>query len=284
MGNYYCLMTGLPVLSLSNAEQVVPVASIKELIEEEQGVSKSDQKLFEQFFLGGDCKNILALLKDENSQTLYIGNYTREELLEMIADALEDVFEDDPRFPSFMAQFVREYYQHKDEEGYYAEDSLMLRYYQYLLQSKSEMVRQWAELNLNIANILTALIARQHGWKAEDFICGENDVTYMIRTNHSSDFGLGREIDYVPQLLQIVQCEDPVDKERRIDALKWIWLDDQTFMDEFSADAVFAYLCKAEMIERWNLLDPEKGQAIFREIIENLRGEAKVPEEFTTYM
>jgi len=43
---------------------------------------------------------------------------------------------------------------------------------------------------------------------------------------------------------------------------------------------VFAYLCKLEMLARWDKLDVEKGQETFRQIIENLRGEARVPDEF----
>jgi hypothetical protein len=71
-----------------------------------------------------------------------------------------------------------------------------------------------------------------------------------------------------------------VDKERRIDAFKWRWLDDMTFFDVFSIDAVFAYMCKLEMLQRWDKLDVETGRETFRQIIENLRGEARVPDEY----
>jgi hypothetical protein len=80
--------------------------------------------------------------------------------------------------------------------------------------------------------------------------------------------------------MKIVDCDDPVEKEKRIDAFKWLWLEDQTFMDVFSIDAVFAYVCKLEMLERWAKLDMETGRETFRQIIENLRGEARVPDEF----
>ena len=71
-----------------------------------------------------------------------------------------------------------------------------------------------------------------------------------------------------------------VQKEKKIDAFKWSWLDERTFFDIFSIDAVFAYFCKLEMLERWEHLDVEEGKETFKQIIENLRGEAKVPEEF----
>ena len=80
--------------------------------------------------------------------------------------------------------------------------------------------------------------------------------------------------------MKIVDEEDPVQKERRIDAFKWVWLEEKTFFEPFSIEAVFAYLCKLEMLTRWERLDPVQGKARFEEIVENLRGEAKVPAEF----
>ena len=77
-----------------------------------------------------------------------------------------------------------------------------------------------------------------------------------------------------------MDTDDPVEKEKRIDAFKWLWLDDKTFFDGFGVEAVFAYLCKLEMLNRWEMLDPEKGKETFTQIIENLRSEAKVPAEF----
>jgi hypothetical protein len=124
------------------------------------------------------------------------------------------------------------------------------------------------------------MIARKEGWNVADFIQGENDVTEMILNNNTKDFDLTLEYDYVKDLMQIVECNDPVLKEKKIDAFKWAWLEEQTFFDIFSIEAVFAYLCKMQMLDRWERLDPEKGRESFKQIIENLRSEAQVPEEF----
>jgi hypothetical protein len=71
-----------------------------------------------------------------------------------------------------------------------------------------------------------------------------------------------------------------VDKERQIDALRWAWLDERTFFEPFDITALFAYLVRTEILERWALLDPEQGRQRFTRIIEDLRGSVKVPEEF----
>ncbi len=126
------------------------------------------------------------------------------------------------------------------------------------------------------------MIARKNGWNVADYLQGDTEVNEMIRTNSTKDFNLSTELDYVKDLMQIVDEEDPVQKERRIDAFKWVWLDEQTFFNPFSIEAVFAYLCKLEMIQRWEQLDPEQGRATFERIIDELRGEARVPAEFVT--
>jgi hypothetical protein len=102
----------------------------------------------------------------------------------------------------------------------------------------------------------------------------------MIRENKTKDFDLTHEFDYVKSLVKIVDEEDPVKKEKMIDAFKWLWLDEKTFFNPFSLEAVYAYLCKLEMQYRWAKLDPETGKETFKQIIDNLRGEARVPEEF----
>ncbi len=273
-------MSGLPVLQLDDTENVVTLAEVKELLDEEQDLSSKDKKLLSMFFLEGDCRNLLDVIRESDGGLAYIGNYTREELEDMIADAREEFFDDDPRYPSFFADFVREYDAKKDDAGYFPDDALMYRYWEYVKGAKSGIVSAWAELNLNISNILTALIARQQGWNISNYVMGENDVNDSLLVSKSRDFDLGREYDYVASLMQIVDCDNPVEKERKIDALKWIWLDDVTFMDGFSIDAVYAYLCKVKMLERWRLLDPQIGRERFETIIENLRSEAKVPDEF----
>jgi hypothetical protein len=143
------------------------------------------------------------------------------------------------------------------------------------------MMAEWYELNLNIQNILTALIARRQGWPLADYVQGDSPVAETILKQPSlPDFGLSTELDYMKDLMQTSETTDPVEKERQIDALRWNWLEERTFFEPFDITALFAYIVRSEILERWAILDPEQGRERFTQIIENLRGEAKVPEEF----
>jgi hypothetical protein len=135
-------------------------------------------------------------------------------------------------------------------------------------------------MNMDLNNILTAILARKYGWNIADYIKGEGEVQEKLREENTPDFGLSREMDYMKELIQIADQDDPVKKEKMIDALKWLWLDDNTFFEPFGIESVFAYMCKLEMQYRWANLDVDKGKESFEQIIENLRGEARVPDAY----
>ena len=278
MANYYCLMAGLPDLKLDDTKFEVSIPDLRE--ELDNILSSLDKKILFYFSLKNDCSNLVKLLKDPTAEVDDHGNYTMEQYTDLLTSAREMNF-NVHRFPAFMSEFARDYAYNKDKEGYYPEDKILYQFYQYAIDTcPNKMVRKWYQLNLDITNILTAFLARKNGWNVADFIQGENEVTEMILTNNTKDFNLTAEFDYVADLMKIVECDDPVEKEKKIDAFKWLWLDEQTFFYMFSIEAVFAYLCKLEMLVRWDKLDVEKGQETFRQILENLRGEARVPEEF----
>lgn len=270
MANYYFLLSGLPDLKLDSPGTVPSVDELRQQILEQDDMGKKDLQQLEMFFLINDCRNLTVLLDDNLAELPYAGNWNKQELQELIADALEDVFEDDKRFPPFMAPFVREYFERRREDGYFPEDRVMVRYWKYLKQHGTGFVRRWAELSLDIANTLTALLCEQQGWDVErytyDYDASQVDETLMS------------------QLHAIAKDTDPVQKERRIDALKWVWIEDETFLEPFDINALFAYILKADILERWTRLDPEQGKERFQQIIENLRQNVTVPEEFTVYM
>lgn len=270
MANYYFLLSGLPDLKLDSPGTVPSVDELRQQILEQDDMGKKDLQQLEMFFLINDCRNLTVLLDDNLAELPYAGNWNKQELQELIADALEDVFEDDKRFPPFMAPFVREYFERRREDGYFPEDRVLVRYWKYLKQHGTGFVRRWAELSLDIANTLTALLCEQQGWDVErytyDYDASQVDETLMS------------------QLHAIAKDTDPVQKERRIDALKWVWIEDETFLEPFDINALFAYILKADILERWTRLDPEQGKERFQQIIENLRQNVTVPEEFTVYM
>ena len=70
-------------------------------------------------------------------------------------------------------------------------------------------------------------------------------------------------------------------REKKIDLLKWNWLEEHTFFKTFDFESVFAYLLRVEMIERWTALDKAAGEKTFRQMVEAMKKEgAGVLDEF----
>lgn len=278
MANYYCLIAGLPDLKLTDAQ---PRYTLLQMKEELAGVVEGkDARLMERYFLRFDCESLVALLANAEADIDARGNYDREALQQLIEEARST---DKPvqGFPPFMADFVRAYDEHAAEAGWFPRDAALLAYYDYARECPNTMMAEWYELNFNILNILTALIARRQGWTLADYVRGNGPVVEaLLKQAAQPDFGLSADLDYMRDLIRSAETTDPVDKERQIDALRWEWLEERTFFEPFDITALFAYLVRIEILERWAQLDPEQGRERFTEIIENLRGEARVPEEF----
>ena len=278
MANYYCMIAGLPDIDLQDTKPGLTIEDMREQCDEV--LTKPDRKLLFYFFLRFDCINLVRLLKDPEASIDQWGNFSLDQLRDLITSATELNF-NVHRYPAFMSVFAREYAFNKDKAGYFPEDEMAFQFLDYAIKTcPNRMMRRWYKLNLDITNILTAMLARSQGWSIGDFIKGEGEVQDMIRENKTKDFNLGLEYDYIPQLMKIVDEQDPVRKEKMIDAFKWVWLDERTFFEPFSMEAVFAYLCKLQMQQRWAKLDPERGKETFQKIIDDLRSEAQVPEEF----
>ena len=278
MANYYCMIAGLPDIDLQDSKPGMSIEDMREQCEEQ--LTQQDKKLLFYFFLHFDCVNLVKLLKNPEAEIDQWGNFSLDQLRDLITSATELNF-NVHRYPAFMSIFAREYAFNKDKAGYFPEDEMAYQFLDYAIRTcPNRMMRRWYKLNLDITNILTAMLARGQGWSIGDFIKGEGEVQEMIRENKTKDFNLSHELDYIPQLMKIVDEEDPVREEKMIDAFKWIWLDERTFFEPFDMTAVFAYLCKLEMQQRWAKLDVEQGKETFRKIINDLRSEAEVPEEF----
>ena len=82
MSKYYYLVAGLPELTLEDSKLSYTVADFKTEIY--PGISSSDQKLIDLFYLKFDNANVLKLLEDKEDAIDLRGNFSAEELIEYI--------------------------------------------------------------------------------------------------------------------------------------------------------------------------------------------------------
>ena len=272
-----CLVAGLPDLSLEDGKLNYTVANFKSEIYSE--LSEKDRKLIDLFYLKFDNANLLKLLKDKEATTDFEGNYSQNELLALISSVREGDAPD-KRYPSYLYEFITAYLALSAEELYRAEDMLSACYYAYAMNCGNQFVSSWFEFNLNINNILAALAARKYKMDVSQVVVGKTDVSEMIRTSNARDFGLSEMLEYFEQVLRISEIEELVEREKKIDLLKWNWMEDAVFFNYFTVERIFVFLLKLEMIGRWISMDKEKGSELFRQIIDKLKDEIQIPAEF----
>lgn len=277
MTNYYCLVAGLPDLSLDDGKLNYTVANFKSELYPE--LSDKDKRLIDLFYLKFDNANLLKLLKDKEAETASEGNFSSEELL-ALAVSVREGDAPDKKYPSYLYEFVAAYLELPAEELHRAEDMLAAYYYAYAMKCGNGFVSSWFEFNLNINNILAALAARKYKMDVQQVVVGDTEVCEMIRTSNARDFGLTEMLDYFEPLLRIAETEDLVEREKKIDVLKWNWMEDAVFFNYFTVERIFVFLMRLEMIGRWIAMDKEKGSEIFRQMIDKLKGEVEIPEEF----
>ncbi|WP_286032204.1 DUF2764 domain-containing protein [Phocaeicola coprophilus] len=277
MSAYYYLVAGLPDISLEDGKLSYTISDFR--AESYGDLSAKDQALIDLFYLKYDHADLLSLLKDKDAVTQGKGNFSSEDLLQLIASVKEGE-KPDAKFPSYLYDFIAQYLALPADELYKAENLLASAYYAYAMKSKNPFIASWFEFNLNINNILAAFAARKYKMNVAEVIVGDTDVCEMLRTSNARDFGLSETVDYFEPLQRLVETDDLVEREKKVDQLKWKWLEDASFFHYFTIERLFVFLLQLEMIERWVLLDKEKGSELFRQMIQNLKDEVQIPEEF----
>ena len=296
MGQYHHLIAGLPDITLEDSKQVYSVYSFKREVNEM--LSRKDRVLLSLFFLKYDNLNLLNRLENRETEPDNRGTLSEEELNELHSLIPENKKEYEQEYgfgqkkiskkiPTYFIEFLKQYQENPEQEDMEQEDNdspedlnitkediLSALYYKYAIKSGNRFISQWFEMNLNIKNILTAITCKRHNLDKNLYIIGDNSVAKALRTSNAKDYNLGDEIEYLPAVLKLAEESDLVMREKRIDILKWDWLEYNTIFKVFGIESVFAYLLKIEMIERWTGLDKATGENTFRELITTMKRES----------
>ena len=275
--NYYYLVASLPELALDDTKLNYSIDDFKTDIY--PALSSTDKELIDLFLCQYDNKNVLCLLSNKEDFDKR-GKYTADELVEYIDAIKEGNIINPLQFPSYLAKFIADFYQQSLHEDVLIEDRLTSLYFDYARGCKNEFVSQWFEYNLNINNILVALISRKYQWNVVDGVIGNTEICDALRTSGARDFGIANEVDYFDTVLKISEETELVEREKRLDLLRWNWMDDNSFFAYFSIEKLFVFIVQIEMIERWISLDKDMGNTIFRNIIDGLKDEVQIPAEF----
>lgn len=273
--NYYYLIAGLPSVSMDDTKPACTSDVFR--TEYYPELTVEDRTLVDLIWLEQDNCNLLTLLAKKDVDLETEGLYTAEELHEVIRMTREDEKWKN-RYPAYFRDFIKAY-DSENAESALPIDLLSSYYYTYAMKADNAFVSRWFAFNLDMNNILSAMTARKHHLPVNSVVVGEGEVAEALRTNSSRDFGLGGNFDRLERIQQIHETQNLVEREHRIDAMRWDWLDEESFFDYFGIERLFGFVVKNRIVERWAKLNKEAGSAVFRSMIAGMK-EVNVPAEF----
>lgn len=145
-----------------------------------------------------------------------------------------------------------------------------------------EYLRNWAEYDRVTRNIVAAYKARQLGLTAEQkegmIVEPDAERREAYLSGQAPDFGMRDVFPYTERLLQVLETEDFVERERRMDELRAEIADDLAEHDYFGIGRVMDYLIRLNILYRWSSLDAQRGRENFREMVSSLTDPDKIAE------
>ena len=141
------------------------------------------------------------------------------------------------------------------EEGF-DENTLGKGFYEKAAESKNDFIRQYFDFDARLRNMKVNYLAKRLGKKGEDYLVEMPEADFEEET----------------QVRDILNDADFVERERKMDELKWEKASDIARMDYFNMNAILAFLVKAKTVQRWAELDLKKGEEMFQKLVSEVRG------------
>jgi hypothetical protein len=172
---------------------------------------------------------------------------------------------------------VRELLSRKDNETLdfivrgFDKDQINLELYKEALSHKLRFIREFFQFDLNVRNQKVRYLNQALGRDPE------KDVL-SLRDPEAEETGLEPEepeFKEYAQLQHILEVHDILSRERGIDDLYWEKIDELTLFEYLSFNKILGIMVKMMIIRRWLILDEEKGRAMFKKLVDEVRGTFK---------
>ena len=266
---YYYLVAGLRDWTLDSDTKGFDV---REIIDEIVGeLTKSDREAVRMLYAYYDCENIIAR-RAKRERHNQLGNLSVDEVAEVLEERNYSLLTPE------VAKCVKLYVEANDEEhdeettlDASFERAIFEAYYRDLAASKCTFLKDWGAFDRNLRNIAAAIAAREAGRVVADVTVGDGEIVEQLKRSTAADFGLRGELPYVDSVISAVSDEkNIVEKERKIDAIRWAEAEAMTSFDFFTINFILSYLVKVNIVARWTLLSPEVGREMLNRLIKEL--------------
>ncbi len=265
---YFYLIAGLPNLTLQDTH--LPFSAKTFLEELKNKIDKEDFKLLCMLYYARDNRNLLHILFNKNDMMQPEGCYSLQELKK----GMERNF----LLPRYMNDFIAAFKENKNRfnEAEW-EAKLTEAYFKEAIKSENEFLNQWMEFELNLKNLLLVLSNRKKSLQFSEIILEANEIAALMKENPAADFSTERTIDFMNQAVKIIETENLIERERKIDSLRWKKLEEMTFFNYFTVEAILSFIIKLMILERWAMLKQETGKDFLPSMLNAFTEKIKMP-------
>ena len=276
---YHYLVAGLPDLLFDDNKLSFSLEEFRQVLAE--NLHAKDYAAIQLFYYRYDNQNILSRLEDTESKLDLRGNLTAEELDNLFDLAKEGSLESAGGPTGYMAKFIAAYKSEEPvQEGKRWELQLSESYYDYVCSFENSFIAKWFEFERDFLNILTASQCRTYQVPVENQLIGSSELTDRLSRSSARDFGIDNEFPYIDHILKAIDEEDLREFEKKVDRIKWSYLDEEVFFYYFTIEKIFSFVVKLSIVERWMSLYKETGQELFNELLKDMETTYEFPEEF----
>lgn len=275
MGSYYYLISGLPEVKLSDSKAKYDINEITQNIL--SNLSDKDIKLFNYFIYQNDNKNLVNAIA--LSKGLFSPYFVH---LEPSIFSKEEIqkYANLSNLPNYMVKFLEDNKNTEWENIRHIENSLLSLYYEEMIQTGNVFIREYALFMRNLKNILAALNGKALGFSGDEIskeLIGDYPLIYALTKSSAADFGLGREIPYINNIIDTFNSSDkadPYNLENVECSLVNGFLDRLTSIKSFTTDNLFAYYINLTYAVSINGRNEEEGKKHLQTLVNSLKSEA----------
>lgn len=282
---YYYFVSGLPALSPEDSKLMQ--TPLMFLHDAQDHLEQRDYHMLRLLFIPNEITNLISLLLNKETW-LDESTITREDWTELI-QYLKELGDAKPapkvfkkyNIPQYLIDYVHAYLlvnEPKQETEIYRD--LFTLFYDSVSTHEDKFIRDWFRFDSDLKNIVIALNCRKHSLSYKDQLIGNNDLTERLLKSNAVDFGLSKDYPYFDVLARLNEQSDILEKEKGLDALRWKWIDNETFFEYFTLPRLMGHLIKLHIIFRWIHLSQSVGEKRFQKILRELESSFEFPPEF----
>jgi hypothetical protein len=266
---YFYLISGLPDLAITDTYLAF---TAKVFLDELK--NKIDQKDFELvcwLYYIKDNSNLINILFNENPSKQQEGYYS---LLE-----LKKALEGNTALPHYMNDFIASVTENKSQFTKVEwETKLTVAYFGEAMKSGNEFLNQWMEFELNLKNLLLIMSNKKEQLPFSEFIIEANEMAALFKQSPSADFSTESSLGFLAQVIKIIETENIIEREKKIDLLRWKQLEEMTFFNYFTVEVILSFIIKLMILERWAILKQEQVKISLATILNSFMEKIEMPE------